>query len=278
MKKLYFIPFIALAMTMGSCGSKATIERLQAQNDSLVRVNTQAQADFDDVMQILNDVEDGFRQIRNAENFLASQKSGEGEVTLSTREQIKNDMALVNETLQNNKKRLDTLQRQLRNSNRKSAELQKTIERLQQEIEEKTALIVSLQEALAQRDVRIAELDVAVANLNKENGEQRDLLSSQDAALNTGYYMVAKRKELKADKVLVKGKVLNSDEADKAGFTKVDIRNFKELPLASKRAKVLTSHPAGSYQLVKGDDKMITLVINDPVAFWSVSKYLVISK
>ena len=40
----------------------------------------------------------------------------------------------------------------------------------------------------------------------------------------------------------------------------------------AKKAKLATNHPAGSYRL-EGADK---LVITDPNAFWSLSKYLVI--
>lgn len=40
----------------------------------------------------MNEVEDGFRQIKEAENYLVTQKDANGEVSLTTREQIKNDM------------------------------------------------------------------------------------------------------------------------------------------------------------------------------------------
>ena len=51
---------------------------------------------------------------------------------------------------------------------------------------------------------------------------------------------------------------------------------MKELKLYSKRADLLTTHPAGSYALVKDEKGQLTLVINNPDEFWSVSKYLVI--
>ena len=44
----------------------------------------------------------------------------------------------------------------------------------------------------------------------------------------------------------------------------------------AKKAKLLTTHPAASYELTKGADKNLTLKINDPEAFWSISKYLVV--
>ena len=58
-------------------------------------------------------------------------------------------------------------------------------------------------------------------------------------------------------------------------FTKVDITEMKELPLSAKKAKIITTHPAGSYKL-EGENKVDKLVILNPDEFWSVSKYLVI--
>ena len=48
----------------------------------------------------------------------------------------------------------------------------------------------------------------------------------------------------------------------------------------TKKAVVLTNHPANSYNLVKGVDaegaKIVTLEITNPEAFWGVTKYLVV--
>ena len=41
-------------------------------------------------------------------------------------------------------------------------------------------------------------------------------------------------------------------------------------------AQGITTHPAGSYELVKDDKGQLTLKITNPKEFWSVSRYLVI--
>ena len=46
--------------------------------------------------------------------------------------------------------------------------------------------------------------------------------------------------------------------------------------LYSKRSELLTTHPTGSYELVKDDKGQLTLKITNPAEFWSVSRYLVI--
>ena len=70
--------------------------------------------------------------------------------------------------------------------------------------------------------------------------------------------------------------MLKGGNFNKDYFTKIDIRVDKVIKLYSKSAKVLTSHPAGSYSLDKDANGLYTLRISNPTAFWSVSKYLVV--
>ena len=88
--------------------------------------------------------------------------------------------------------------------------------------------------------------------------------------------VVASGKGALAQKILEKGDVLKSADFNKDYFTQIDIRTTKEIKLYSKRAELLTTHPAKSYELVKDDKGQLTLKITNPKEFWSVSKYLVI--
>ena len=75
--------------------------------------------------------------------------------------------------------------------------------------------------------------------------------------------------------MLHKGKVLQGN-FNKNYFTKVDIRVDKEIKLYSKKAELLTSHPAGSYTLKLDAQQQYVLRITDPQNFWGASKYLVV--
>ena len=254
----------------------------------MVQLNAQTKADFDEMLQLMNDVEDGFRQIKEAENYLVVQSSATGEVDMTTRERLKSDMQLVAQTLKDNKEKLAKLQSQLKNSKYQSSQFQKTVERLNAEIESKTAMIVSLQEELAKRDVRIQELDNAVSELagqvntlSEETEKQKSTISSQEKEINTVYYVFGTTKELKEQKIISGGGLFKASEVMKGDFnknyfTKEDLRTFKQVSLESKKAKLLTTHPEGSYTFEKNDKDLLTLVITNPTEFWSLSKYLVI--
>ena len=77
-------------------------------------------------------------------------------------------------------------------------------------------------------------------------------------------------------KFLQKKKVLENDDFNKNYFTQIDIRKDKEIKLYSKDAKLLTSHPDGSYEFIKDKKGTLTLKILNPNSFWSISRYLVI--
>ena len=244
MKKAITAAIAASVLMIGCTNQSTEVRKLQAENDSLLRVNAQTTADFNEMIQLMNEVEDGFRQIKEAENYLVTQKDANGEVSLTTREQ--------------------------------------------NEIEEKTQLITSLQESLAKRDVRIAELDEAVTNLTgqvehltTENEQQKEVLMTQDEALNTVYYALGTNKELKEQKIVEGGGLFSSKkvmegEFNKNYFTAVDMRKLHDIPFDSKKAKLLTNHPEGTYELQKDNEGYLTLVITNPDSFWSLSRYLVV--
>ena len=70
--------------------------------------------------------------------------------------------------------------------------------------------------------------------------------------------------------------MLTSTDFNKNYFTEIDIRVDQTFPLYAKQAKLLTTHPVGSYELVKDAEKLLTLNVLDFEAFWSVSRYMVI--
>lgn len=234
MKKAITAAIAASVLMIGCTNQSTEVRKLQAENDSLLRVNAQTTADFNEMIQLMNEVEDGFRQIKEAENYLVTQKDANGEVSLTTREQIKNDMTLVAETLQKNKERW--LNSKAAQSKQKPIGCPaKNSDSSPKRNRGKTQLITSLQESLAKRDVRIAELDEAVTNLTgqvehltTENEQQKEVLMTQDEALNTVYYALGTNKELKEQKIVEGGGLFSSKkvmegEFNKNYFTAVDM-------------------------------------------------------
>ena len=149
------------------------------------------------------------------------------------------------------------------------------------QLDEKDQQLQQLRAELDAKNIHIAELDETISNLNdnmtelkSESDEKSQIINNQETQLNTAWYVFGTRSELKDQRILVGDKVLQQN-FNKNYFTKIDIRVTKEIKLYSKSARLLTSHPMGSYELTRDNNKMYILVITNPQLFWSTSKYLV---
>ena len=283
MKKIVFL-WVCVATMLVSCdGITGGSKKLKARNDSLSMALAQRDAELDEMMSTFNDIQEGFRQINEAENRVDLQRGTISENAASVRQQIASDIEFITKTMSDNKQQIAKLQARLRNSNTNSAQLKKAIEALQTELVEKTKRIEELQEELASKNIRIQELDAAVSSLSAdkeslaaENKAKARTVAEQDKAINSAWFVFGTKSELKSQKILKSGDVLKSTDFNKDYFTQIDIRTTKEIKLYSKRADILTTHPANTYMLEKDDKGQLTLKIINPADFWSVSKYLVI--
>ena len=282
MKKLVLLSLcVALFASCNNGGGNK--DQLKAENDSLLTELSQRNAELDEIMATFNDVQEGFRQINAAESRVDLQRGSITENSASAKEQIVSDIQFITKTMEDNKAQIAKLQSQLKSSKNNSAQLKKAIQNLTAEMELKTKQINELQAELASKNIRIQELDEAVNNLNAnvatlstDNAAKAKTVAEQDKAINTAWFVFGTKSELKDQKILQKGDVLKNGDFNKDYFTEIDIRTTKDIKLYSKRAELLTTHPAGSYVLEKDDKGQLTLKITNPKEFWSVSKYLVI--
>ena len=279
MKKLFILTMCVIAL--GSCndGVKKAEEAAQQQRDSLEQIITQKDNEINDMMTTLSDIEEGFREITEAQNRVTLAKQGEG---TNTTQRITENFQFIQSVMKQNKELINKLKQQVRESSVKGGQLKKIIDNLTEQMEKKDQQLQALREELDKKDIHIAELDEQVADLNTnvtnltaENTEKSQTISTQDKQLNTAWFVFGTSKELKEHNVLVKGKVLQGD-FDKSYFTKIDIRIDKEIKLYSKSATILTTHPASAYTLERDANKQYILRITDPQLFWSTSKYLVV--
>ena len=282
MKKLAVL--IVCAAMLASCdGFKGGSKDLKAENDSLLIELSQRNAELDEMMGTFNEIQEGFRQINDAESRVDLQRGTITENSATAKQQIASDIEFITKQMEENKAQIAKLQAMLKSSKNNSAQLKKAVESLTQELVTKQQRIEELQAELASKNIRIQELDAAVSGLSAdkeslaaENEAKARTVAEQDKAINAAWFVFGTKSELKSQKILQSGDVLKNADFNKDYFTQIDIRTTKEIKLYSKRAELLTTHPAGSYELVKDDKGQLTLKITNPKEFWSVSKYLVI--
>ena len=279
MKKLFFAS-LCLAALVGCQDNKSKVDNaVSAERDSLNKVIAQKDNEINDIMSTFNQIEEGLREIGQAEGRISVARDGEG---ASRTQRIAENMQFIQQTMQQNRELIDKLRTQLRESSINGEQLKKTIESLALQLEEKDKQLQQLRAELDAKDIHIMDLDEKIANLNtnvsnlsSESAKKSETISAQDKQLHTAWFVFGTKKELKDQQILKNGKVLQGN-FNKEYFTKVDIRVDKEIKLYSRSAKMLTSHPSSSYTLQRDANKQYVLRITNPQLFWSTSKYLVV--
>lgn len=275
------ICFVSLALLYGCKEYKAPVANRPtvAKDDSLQQIISQRDTQINNMMATMNEIQEGFNEISEAENRVNLIQDDERADKAS---QIKEDIKFIADRMQQNRELIKKLQGQLRDSDFKSQELKKVIANMLRQLDEKDRQLQQLRAELDAKNIHIAELDETISNLNNnvtelksESDEKSQIINNQETQLNTAWYVFGTRPELKDQRILMGDKVLQQN-FNKNYFTKIDIRVTREIKLYSKSARLLTSHPAGSFELTRDNNKMYTLAITNPQLFWSTSKYLVV--
>ena len=281
MKKTLLFCICLTLLTFVGCknDTKAPVASNIQQNDSLQKIIAEKDNEINDMMETLNQIQDGFREINEAENRVNIVKDGEGS---NRRQQLMENIRFIANTMKENRTLIAKLRQQLRESSYRGEQFKKTIDNLVQELESKDQQLRQLRAELDAKDIHISELDATINTLNTnvsdlkdENQKKDETINTQDKQLNTAWYVFGTKKELKEQRIIDGNKVLESN-FNKSYFTKIDIRVDKEIKLVSKYAKILTMHPSGSYTLQRNANKQYVLRITNPQIFWSTSKYLVV--
>jgi myosin heavy subunit len=280
MKKLIylimFLPFAFSCETGNKEGALSVEDSLSAiSGGQKVRIERQ-DSSIQEFIRGFNEIQENLDIIKEKEKIVSA-SSKDAETRKSKEEQIVADIQTIYDVMNKNKQRLATMRSKLKDSNKKNEELEKFITRLTAEIEEKDAQINNLKSELER-------LNVEMTNLNTTYQEEVQSGQVKTEKLNTGYYAFGTSKELIKNNVLTKeggfiglGKSQKmKEDFNKDYFTRVDITSMTTIPLAAKKAKLVTTHPAGSYKIEGPEGKAEKLTITNPEEFWSASKYLVV--
>lgn len=285
MKKVFVL--LLGAGVLFSCtnmGKKVTeseeYQKLLAERDSLQAVLKTSDAETQEMMAVISEVEANFDKIREAEKYISTQSEQSGEMSQDTKKRVSDNFQMIQEILKRNKAQLAELNRKYASSNKQVASLQGTIDRLNREMQESSARMVVLQGELAKRDATIAQLSGDISELAQHAEEQSSTIKEQDKSLHTAYYVFGTAVELKEQKILsggfLKSTKVMQDTFNKDYFLQIDIREVTEIPLYAPKAKLWSTHPEGTYEFVKGTNDNLTFQITDTQRFWSLTKYLII--
>lgn len=283
MKKALTILSVALvALLLSSCvESSKKYQTLLAEKEALAVENQNMENEFNSAMGLINELENNLQAIREEMGVLVVQQEGKD------RDQVVSELVQIKQVMTENRARLDSLSDALDKANRNNANLRAHVKKLQAQLVEKEEMIADLMAQIQEKDGQISFLNTQVEGLNNDLNNANNTIenlnnekTAQTNEMNTVYYINGTAKELKAKGVILSAKKVLQNDVPTQEFTKGDMRDLTSIVYNSKKAVVLSTHPADSYNLVKGVDadgkKIVTLEITNPEMFWKVTKYLVV--
>ena len=280
MKKIAYYVIAATVIVMAtSCngGSASMKEQL----DSLQTAYEQQTADYNELNEYLGVIATGLDSIALQEGqILRSDES-----PALSREQLKQNLDAYRQTLQNQRERINVMEKKLQTSQKYSAHLRSIIATMKQQLAQKDEEIANLRRLVDDKNVDITRLKQDVQQLQQRSEMQAGLIvsqaetiSQQDATINTAYVKIGTKDQLKK-LGLLKGGFLKKTKVD---FSNIDKSLFKavnksdkiEIPTV-KKATVMTPQPADSYRIDQVHKSQVLSVIN-PEKFWGVSDFVII--
>lgn len=281
MKIVYLVVFTFFLV---SCGGGMDASKFLAERDSIIDVNERQKRELNEVNSLMDEVANCLDSIAEKERFLYVSEEG---IKLPRRAVLEN-LRAFEELLNRQRNQIAVLQDSLYNRKDTTSRYFKIIEFLNKELADKNLIIQNLQAEIAshKRNItelhaRQSELEKNVSDLQEKEKMHKQALEVQSDMLNECYVKVGTKQELRNSGLLIsKGlfskKKVNNSNLNKELFMKVDIRNFKELPIPAKKIKIMTPEPPSSSYVIEKTMNGVVLRIQDPTAFWNVSNYLII--
>lgn len=238
----------------------------------------------DSLMLLMGDIYTGLDSINMQEGLLYNMGNGENS---DRRAEIRQNLASIKARLAANKELLTTMEAKLKASGNENSVMAKTIAQLKDRIAAQDEKIAQLENDLSNARSQIENLNTQVAETQeqvkvettaKEEAQAQAVAAENEA--NRVYYAIGTNKDLK-NKGLLEKKFLGSTKVlkgdfDSSYFVSADKRTLTSIPTNSKKVKIWSNMPAGSYEIVGGKDDPKTIKITDPSKFWSLANHLII--
>ncbi|MCL2413938.1 MAG: hypothetical protein FWC94_01630 [Bacteroidales bacterium] len=284
MKKFITILGIAaIAMMFTSCNQRRIAE-LEEKNQVLEQQRQEDARLQESLIQFLQEIENNLAEIRSREQMIQDVAR---ERPRDMQQRITQDLADISALMDQNRERLNDLERvrrQLNTANANNRRLQELIDTLTRRVEEQEAQIQQLREELEAANQQIAALTTENQRITQENEQRQAQIDEQTVELNTAFFTMGTAQALRAAEVTTRrggfigiGRAqIIYEDAVLQNFTRIDIREFTRLETNSQRIDLITPHPTGSFRINDENPRNLVIEITNPTDFWQSSKFLVV--
>jgi hypothetical protein len=282
--RLVIASLVATAM-IASCDTGPTPAELAARAEN-ARLTSDLQGRdslISEMTRSFDEIESNIRMMDDRGDILTS-KTSEQELGADKKKKIVRDLQLMNGLMKESRERIKELTARLDRSKIDAKSLRNKLKSLDMQLAQRDSMITTMKDGLLARDFQIEQINSNLDSIEMVVAKREAVIDQQTTELNKAYYVMGTEKELEEQGVLTqdggfigigKHASLNSD-ALPSKFTLTDVRELHRINVQSKKAELVTEHPASSYTMVKENDMIAYLEIKDPEAFWKLSRYAVV--
>jgi uncharacterized protein YlxW (UPF0749 family) len=288
MKKGFVVTLVLAVSILAGCSKNKTPELMQQvaslrnQSDSLQQEIVARDKYIDDVMRSVNNVYQDLERAKSKEATLVKKALNvEGQPAFTSaqvRQSVLKEISSISLALRANHRELAMLQHKIKNSDVKYASLNEMVENLKQTLSQREQSIAALQD-------QVSSLQGDVADKSRVINQQDTTIQNQKDQLNTAYYIVGSRDELKQKGIisdeggflwgLLGSTTVLSGNEDPSDFEKIDVTHQPAIHVDGKIEEILPRRSSSSFALAQINNKNGVVMIKHPGKFWK-QKYLVI--
>jgi len=275
---------VIIAYSLYNHDHKLLLSQMEIQKNSFTDKIASRDSSIGDWITTFGDIEKNIAIIKEKEHIISTNSSNV-ELSKDKKQQILEDIKYINTLLEQNKKKIASLNSQLSKSGGTIKAQQNIITELEASVKQSESDISDLKTTLLSKKFEIDQLNTKNSDLQGTIVQKDEKINTQTYEMNKAFFACGTFKQLKAKGLLTKEggfiglgktKTLAGSFPD-SSFMQIDITVTKSIPVNSMSAKLITEHPANSYQFIRDKDKKIASIeITDPVQFWKISKYAVI--
>jgi peptidoglycan hydrolase CwlO-like protein len=283
--KQYLSIFCMLTLAV-SCGPdyKAEVDRMMLERDSLLSLFDSKDSTINGYMTEIMNIQMSLDSLTMQEEMIRRSNDEAKETSPDVKAQIQSSIQSIRDLIEENKKKLASLQARIKKSNIKINELESLIKGLHVQLAEKDSSISNLNTQVTTLNGTITNMQSTMDTMKNDIAAKSQEITDKTTMLHTAYYTIGTYKQLRDKKIIAKqGGFLGIGKSkamvpdfNKEAFTKIDYTATNTIALGTKNAKLVSTHPSGTYKLEKENDKVKSIQITDPENFWKASKYLVV--
>ncbi|TVQ07746.1 MAG: hypothetical protein EA361_17730 [Bacteroidetes bacterium] len=283
--------FLLAGLFMVSCNQnqleqqEQEITQLTEDNEKLRQQAEEQTSSLNEFFETMAQIRENLNEIKVRQNLISEGTRDKDNIGDDMRAQIETDLEAISNLMEDNRKRLASLNRQVKDSNVKIEEFENIVANLSVEIEQRNMELGVLRDNMNQLNISNEALASAIEQLEEDRTEKQQVIEEKTELLNTAYYVVGTRQELREQEIIDrKGGLLGlgrttvvKSDLKKDHFSKLDISQIEQVYVAGKNPSLLSLHPENSYVVETNEEGASMIFIENPAEFWSTTRYLIVS-